>query len=197
MELGQEVLKRAICRIVLLRCPETCLFQTVLPWCGNTLPLAMQQVSSRTSFKKLYLELLITKSQSSNTLDLAIKARGWWPGTWSSSKIFFWQFCISLSGLGPSETHEKLSMRKMCDSSNEKQGGKLFLLWRHSALLVRPFSWLAKNRRQGNPCQYALEWSDTLRCALPLQAPLTCTSRLSCLSSDRRESHWKRNLRQR
>ena len=25
--------------------------------------------------------------------------------------------------------------------------------WRHSALLVRPFSWLAKNRRQGNPCQ--------------------------------------------
>ena len=21
-----------------------------------------------------------------------IKARGWWPGTWSSSKIFFWQF---------------------------------------------------------------------------------------------------------
>ena len=30
---------------------------------------------------------------------------------------------------------------------------------------------------------------DTLRCALPLQAPLTCTSRLSCLSSDRRESH--------
>ena len=31
MELGQEVLKRAICHIVLLRCPESCLFQTVLP----------------------------------------------------------------------------------------------------------------------------------------------------------------------
>ena len=26
MELGQEDLKRAICRIVLLRCPERCLF---------------------------------------------------------------------------------------------------------------------------------------------------------------------------
>ena len=35
---------------------------------------------------------------------------------------------LVLSGLGPSETHEKLSMRKMCDSSNEKQGEKLFLL---------------------------------------------------------------------
>ena len=117
-------------------------------------------------------------------------------------KNIFLTVCVSLSGLGPSETHEKLSMRKMCDSSNEKQGEKLFLLWRHSALLVRvyvrPFSWLAKNRRQGNPCQYRRKrLVDTLRCALPLQAPLTCTSRLSCLSSDRRESHWKRNLRQR
>ena len=120
-------------------------------------------------------------------------------------KNIFLTVCVSLSGLCPSETHEKLSIRKMCDSSNEKQGEKLFLLWRHSALLVRPFSWLAKNRRQGNPCQYARVRSlsvrsrlvDTLRCALPLQAPLTCTSRLSCLSSDRQESHWKRNLRQR
>ena len=73
------------------------------------------------------------------------------PRTWSSSKICFLTVCVSLSGLGPSETHEKLSMRKMRDSSNEKQGEKLFLLWRHSALLVRPFSCLAKNRRQGKP----------------------------------------------
>ena len=74
-------------------------------------------------------------------------------------KNIFLTVCVSLSGLGPSETHEKLSMRKMCDSSNEKQGEKLFLPWRHSALLVRPFSWLAKIRRQGNPCQYARDWS--------------------------------------
>ena len=52
-EAGQEVLKRAICRIVLLRCPESCLFQTRAPLMWNTLPRAMQQVSSRTSFKKL------------------------------------------------------------------------------------------------------------------------------------------------
>ena len=43
-------------------------------------------------------------------------------------KNIFLTVCVSLSGLGPSETHEKLSMRKMCDSSNEKQGEKLFLL---------------------------------------------------------------------
>ena len=36
---------------------------------------------------------------------------------------------------------------------------KLFLPWRHSALLVRPVSWLAKNRRQGKPCQYARDQS--------------------------------------
>ena len=129
----------------------------------------------------------------------AFKARGWWPRDLIIFKNIFLTVCVSLSGLGPSETHEKLSMRKMCDSSNEKQGEKLFLLWRHSALLVRPFSWLAKNRRQGNPLRSVRSrLVDTLRCAaLPLQAPLTCTSRLSCLSSDRRESHWKRNLRQR
>ena len=78
-----------------------------------------------------------------------LKARGWWPGTLIIFKNIFLTVCVSLSGLGPSETHEKLSMRKICDSSNEKQGEKLFLLWRHSALLVWPFSWLAKNRRQG------------------------------------------------
>ena len=35
----------------------------------------------------------------------------------------------------------------------------LFFPWRHSVLLVRPLSWLAKNRRQGKPCQYARYWS--------------------------------------
>ena len=47
-------------------------FSIRAPLMWNTLPHAMQQVSSRTSFKKLYLELLTSKSQSSNTLDLAI-----------------------------------------------------------------------------------------------------------------------------
>ena len=39
-------------------------------------------------------------------------------------KNIFLTVCVSLSRLGPSETHEKLSIRKMCDSSNEKQGEK-------------------------------------------------------------------------
>ena len=29
------------------------------------------------------------------------KARGWWPGTWSSSKIFFWQFVFPWVDLAP------------------------------------------------------------------------------------------------
>ena len=41
---------------------------------------------------------------------------------------YFLTVCVSLSGLGPSETHENISIRKMCDSSNEKQGEKLFVL---------------------------------------------------------------------
>ena len=94
----------------------------------------------------------------------------------------FLTVCVSLSGLGPSETHEKLSMRKMCDSSNEKQGEKLFLLWRHSALLVRPFSWLAKNRRQGNPCQYARDWS--------IRYGALCRSGSHGCYADRAAGHW-------
>ena len=51
-------------------------FSNRAPLMLNTLPRAMQQVFSRTSFKKLYLELLTSKSQSSNTLDLAINHLG-------------------------------------------------------------------------------------------------------------------------
>ena len=58
----------------------------------------------------------------------SFKARGWWTRDLIIFKNIFLTVCVSLSGLGPSETHEKLSMRKMCDSSNEKQGEKLFLL---------------------------------------------------------------------
>ena len=47
-------------------------FSNRAPMMWNTLQRAMQQVSPRTSFKKPYLELLTSKSQSSNTLDLAI-----------------------------------------------------------------------------------------------------------------------------
>ena len=74
----------------------------------------------------------------------------WWPQTWSSAKNF-WQFCVSFSGLGHSETHEKHSIRQMCNLSNEKQGEKLFLPWRNSSLLVRPLSWLAKVDGRENP----------------------------------------------
>ena len=100
---------------------------------------------------------------------------------------YFLAVCVSSSGLGPSETHEKLSMRKMCDSSNEKQGEKLFLLWRHSALLVRPSSWLAKNRRQGNmSLSVRSRLVDTRRCAL-FEFSLVTQSRAdsNCLRSRR------------
>ena len=36
-------------------------------------------------------------------------------------QIIFLTVCVSLTGLGPSETHEKLSMSQMCDSSKEKR----------------------------------------------------------------------------
>ena len=58
---------------------------------------------------------------------LHLRPAGGDPGLDHLQNIFL-TVCVSLGGLGPSETHEKLSMRKMCDSSNEKQGEKLFLL---------------------------------------------------------------------
>ena len=60
-------------------------------------------------------------------------ARGWWPGTWSSAKNFGF-----LEWTWPFGSPWKLSMRQMCDSSNEKQGEKLFLSWfnsLHSSLI--------------------------------------------------------------
>ena len=74
----------------------------------------------------------------------------WSPWNWSSVKILsvniFLTVCASLSELGPSKTHEKLSLKKLCESSNEKQGENLFLPRHHSAPLVQPFSGLASNR---------------------------------------------------
>ena len=58
---------------------------------------------------------------------IGLRPAGGEPGPDHLQKYFL-TVCVSLSGLGPSETHEKLSMRKMCDSSNEKQGEKLNLL---------------------------------------------------------------------
>ena len=39
----------------------------------------------------------------------------------------FFTVCVSFSELGPSETHVKLSVKRLCGSSNEKQGEKLLL----------------------------------------------------------------------
>ena len=57
--------------------------------------------------------------------------------------------CASLSELGPPEPREELSVKRMCGSSNAKQGEKLLLSCRHWAPLVRPLSGLAKNRHVG------------------------------------------------
>ena len=74
----------------------------------------------------------------------------WWRSR-SSTKIFFLTICVSLSELGSPETHEKLSVKRLCGSSNEKQlqGEKLLLSWRHWAPLMQPLSRLAKNRHMG------------------------------------------------
>ena len=43
------------------------------------------------------------------------------------NKNIFLTVCVSLSELGPSEPHLKLFVKRLCGSSNEKQGGKLLL----------------------------------------------------------------------
>ena len=40
---------------------------------------------------------------------------------------YFLTVCVSLSELGPSETHEKLSVKRLCGLSDEKLGEKLLL----------------------------------------------------------------------
>ena len=45
----------------------------------------------------------------------------------------FLTVCVSRGELGPSETHEKLLVKRLCGSSNEKHGEKLLLSWCHGA----------------------------------------------------------------
>ena len=73
-----------------------------------------------------------------------------------------------MSELGPPETHEKLSVKRLCGSSNEKQGEKLLLSCRHWAPLVQPLSGLAKNRHVGKTPY--VSWNDVNHNA---QAPPT------------------------
>ena len=102
----------------------------------------------------------------------------------------FLTVCVSLSGLGPSETHEKLSMRKMCDSSNEKQGEKLFFFDAiRRCSCGRSADWLKIDGRV-NPVDVSTLETGRSRCAAvrfaaPSSSLITCTSSLSCPSSDR------------
>ena len=128
-----------------------------------------------------------------------IKARGWWPGTWSSSKIFFWQFVfpwVDLALLKPMKNFpwEKCAIQA---TKNKAKSCSFFDAIRCCSC-GRSADWLKIDGRENPVDAGTLETGRCgARCALPLQAPLTCTSSLSCPSSDRWESHWKRNLRQR
>ena len=147
------------------------------------------------------LHLLQRKILEGSVADFRVKARGWWPGTWSSSKIFHWQFVfpwVDLALLKPMKNFpwEKCAIQA---TKNKAKSCSFFdAIWRCSC--GRSADWLKIDGRE-NPVEVGtLETGRCgVRCALPLQAPLdlTCTSSLSCPSSDRWESHWKRNLRQR
>ena len=67
------------------------------------------------------------------------------PGESTVYKNICLTVCVSLSELGHPETHEKLSIKRLSGSINEKQGEKLLLSCRHWARQ----SGLAKNRHPG------------------------------------------------
>ena len=61
----------------------------------------------------------------------------------------FLTVCVSLSGLGPSESHEKVSMRQMCDSSNENKAKSCsFLDAIRRCLCSRSAVWLKIDGRE-------------------------------------------------
>ena len=76
-----------------------------------------------------------------------VTAHGWWSRS-QSQFFFFLAVCVSLGELGSPETLEN-SMKRLCGSSNEKQGEKLPLSCRHWVPLVRLLSGLAKDLHVG------------------------------------------------
>ena len=102
-------------------------------------------------------------------------------------KNIFLTVCVSLSGLGPSETHEKLSMRKMCDSSNEKQGEKLFLLFAiRRCSCGRSADWLKIDGREIPVSTLETGRYATVRFAAPSSSHLHFEALLSLLGSSRK-----------
>ena len=78
-------------------------------------------------------------------------------------KNIFLKVCVSLGRFDPSAGHEKLPIRRVCDSSNEKREWKLLRPWRHWAPFVRPLTACAKNRHSGKSRCWRFDWMGTVR----------------------------------
>ena len=102
-----------------------------------------------------------------------LKARGWWPGTWSSSKIFFWQFVfpwVDLALLKPMKNFpwEKCVIQA---TKNKAKSCSFFDAIRRCSC-GRSADWLKIDGRENPVDVGTLETGRCgVRCALPLQLP--------------------------
>ena len=82
---------------------------------------------------------------------LTLKARGWWPRNWSSTKIFFWLFVflwVNLALLNPIKSFSWRGCVVQATKNKEESCSILDAIGRRSC---GPLSGLAKNRHVGKP----------------------------------------------
>ena len=102
-------------------------------------------------------------------------------------KNIFLTVCVSLSGLGPSETHEKLSMRKMCDSRNKNKAKSCsFFDAIRRCSCGRSADWLKIDGREIPVSTLETARYATVRFAAPSSSHLHFEALLSLLGSSRK-----------
>ena len=81
----------------------------------------------------------------------SIKARGWWPLSRSSTKIFFWRFVFFLVYLALLNPIERFSWRVCVVQATKKEEESCSFLDAIGRRSCGPLSRLTKNRQVGNP----------------------------------------------
>ena len=139
------------------------------------------------------------------TVPSPLKARGWWPLSRSSTKIFFWRFVFLWVNLALLNPIERFSWRVCVVEATKKEEESCSFLDAIGRRSCGPLSRLTKNRQVGKPKLRSRQLVGTLRYALTLSSDVTCTSthvRVSLVSPLHAYRwacymYWKRSSRQR
>ena len=136
------------------------------PW---TVPYHASVISSAAAFQEVQVSL--HGHLFLFAISPFVKARGWWPGTWSTAKIFFWQFLFLWVDLALLKPMKNFPWDKCVIQATKNKAKSCSFLDAIRRCSCGPSAdWLKIDGRE-IPVSTLETVVDTLRCALPLQLP--------------------------